>query len=158
MKSQSSTLNKSGFTLIELVLVIFIISLVSAFAVPYLWNSGERAVKSDARRLSSSLRYVHDESTAKKLPFTFRFDLENRLWEFKGKSEKRSFKMNDNVYFRDIILPSQGNISAGELILTFSATGTGEPFTVHLSNDETDYTVIFNHISGRVNIYKGYRT
>ena len=41
----------SAFTLIELVIVIFIISLTTALIMPNLWDTGKRAVKSEGKRV-----------------------------------------------------------------------------------------------------------
>ena len=58
-----------GFTLIELLVVLFIIALAAGLIMPRLWDRGERALKSEARRIGNTLRYLHDESTGKKITY-----------------------------------------------------------------------------------------
>ena len=148
---------RCGFTLIELVIVIFIISLVTALIMPKLWDTGERALKSEAKRIGNTLRYVYDEAAGKKLTYLLKIDLSADSWNFESKKESRKFKMKGNVMFEDIIVPSLGKVTQGEVILKFGPTGPEEPVTLHLINkDGMEYTVIFNHINGRVKIHEGY--
>ncbi|MBI5407744.1 MAG: prepilin-type N-terminal cleavage/methylation domain-containing protein [Nitrospirae bacterium] len=145
-----------GFTLLELVLVIFIISLTTALILPSFWDTGERALKSEARRLSSTLRYVYDEAVGKKQTFLLKFNLEDNNWGYESEKDSRSFKMEKDVTFRDVVIPSHGELTAGELTIEFGPLGPAEPITVHLIKDRNEYTVTFNHLNGRVKIFEGY--
>ena len=49
-----------GFTLIELVVVIFVVSLVVAISLPSFRHIGANTLKSDARRVASILRYLNE--------------------------------------------------------------------------------------------------
>jgi type II secretion system protein H len=154
------TLNsrKRGFTLIELIIVIFIISLTTALIMPNLWPSGQRSLKSEAKRISNTLRYIYDEAAGKKESYILKIDLDTDSWGFESKIESRTFKMRNNVTFRDIVIPSLGEVSRGEVILKFSPMGPQEPITIHLKKDDKEYTINFNHISGRATIHEGYIT
>ena len=145
-----------GFTLFELIIVIFIISLTTALIMPSLWVTGERAVKSEAKHVANTLRYIYDEASGKKQSYLLTFNIDEGRWQFKSRTESRSFEMKDNVMFRDIMVPSLGNVSAGEVIMEFGPLGPAEPVTLHLIKDDSEYTVIFNHINGRAKIHEGY--
>lgn len=124
--------------------------------MPSFWDTGERALKSEARRISSTLRYVYDEAVGKKQTYTFRIDLDKNSWGFESEKESRSFQMKKDVMFKDIIIPSHGEITAGEVTLEFGPLGPEEPVTVHLIKDKNEYTVNFNHLNGRAKILEGY--
>ena len=156
-KGQKVTGGNAAFTLIELVVVIFIISLTTALIMPNVWDSGERAVKSEAKRIGNTLRYIHDEAIGKKRVFLFTFNLDDDYWEYKSEKNTRTFRMKDKVIFKDILVPSLGEVEFGEVTLTFRPTGPDEPVTIHLVKDEAEYTVIFNHINGRAKLYEGYK-
>ena len=147
---------KAGFTLIELLIVIFIISLATALVMPSFWDKGEKALKSEAKRISSTLRYIYDEAAGKKLIYTVKFDLDNNSYSFESEKESRSFQMGKQVMFKDIIIPSHGEITAGEVAVEFGPLGPEEPVTVHLIKDKYEYTVTFNHLDGRTKILEGY--
>ena len=149
-------MNKKAFTLVELVIVIFIISLATALVMPNLWNSGKRALKSEAKRISATLRYINDEAVAKKRLYTVTFDLDSGSWGFRSEGESRNFQMSRDVILNDVLVPSLGKVSSGEVIMEFGASGPAEPITVHLMAGEEAYSIQFNHISGRSKVHRGY--
>jgi hypothetical protein len=58
--------------------------------------------------------------------------------------------------FKDITIPSHGEISTGELTLIFGPLGPEEPITLHLMRNDAEYTVKFNHLNGRAKVFEGY--
>ncbi|MEW6715580.1 MAG: prepilin-type N-terminal cleavage/methylation domain-containing protein, partial [Nitrospirota bacterium] len=77
-RTKSNSANSElGFTLIELIVVIFILSIASALIIPSFMDAGEGSLKSDAKRMGSALRYVHDESVSKKKDYLFTINLDN---------------------------------------------------------------------------------
>jgi general secretion pathway protein H len=146
-----------GFTLVELIVVIFIISMTAALIMPSLWDRGERAINSESRRISNTLRYIYDEAMGKKQTYNLKIDLDKDEWSYKSKSESRNFELKDNVMFRDIIVPSVGKVSFGEVIIPFGPLGPEEPVTVHLIKNDKESTIIFNNITGRTKVYEGYK-
>lgn len=150
-------MNKAAFTLIELVVVIFIISLTSALIMPNLWGNNERAVKSEAKHIGNTLRYAYDEAIGKKMTYLIKINLDKDSWKFESENESRNFAMKDNVMFKDIIVPSLGEVSFGEVTLKFGPMGAEEPVRIHLIKDEAEYTVTFNHINGRAKVHEGYK-
>jgi general secretion pathway protein H len=147
----------SAFTLIELVVVIFIISLTTALIMPNLWDTGERAVKSEAKRVANTMRYIYDEAAGKKKDYLITVNLDEGSWEYENETESRVFTMRDDVIFKDIVVPSLGEVSLGEISLKFGPTGPEEPVILHLMKDEIEYTVMFNHMNGRAKVNKGYK-
>jgi general secretion pathway protein H len=147
---------KAGFTLVELIIVIFIISLTAALVMPRLWVRGERALKSEAKRISNTLMYIYDEAAGKKQEYILKIDFNADTYSYESEKESRVFRMKDNIRFRDIIIPSLGEVSIGEIIYKFGPMGPEEPVTLHLIKDDSEYTVIFNHITGRAKIYEGH--
>ena len=147
----------SAFTLIELVIVIFIISLTTALIMPNLWDTGERAVKSEAKRVGNTMRYIYDEAAGKKKDYLIKINLEKGTWGYESETSSEVFKMKDDVMFKDIVVPSLGEVSLGEIALKFGPTGPEEPVILHLMKDKVEYTVTFNHMNGRAKVYKGYK-
>jgi len=146
----------TGFTLIELIVVIFIISITMALIVPSVWQTEKDILKTEANRIGSTLRYVYDESIGKKQAYLFKVNFDKRIWGFESEAVSRNFEIKGTPGIRDIIVPSLGEVSYGEVIIRFGPMGAQEPITLHLKNGKTDYTVMFNHLSGRVKILEGY--
>ncbi len=124
--------------------------------MPSLWDTGDRALKSEAKRISNTLRYIYDEATAKKQTYVFKIDIDSDSWSFESEHESRSFEMKDDVMLKDVIIPSVGKVSYGKVAVIFGPLGPEEPLTLHLMKGKTEYTVKFNPLNGRAGIYKGY--
>ena len=63
---------RKGFTLIELVLVLFIIGIASALAVGILYKSMDNVrLKTSAKELSATLRYARSHAVAEKKMYSF---------------------------------------------------------------------------------------
>jgi Tfp pilus assembly protein FimT len=154
--SKACSRQPSAFSLVELIIVIFIISLTTALIMPSFWDTGERALRSDAKQIGNTLRYVYDEAVGKKRTYTVTFNLDESAWGFEGMNESRSFHLGKDIVFKDVLIPSHGEISGGEITIEFGPLGPNEPVTIHLMKDRKEYTVVFNHLNGRPNIFEGY--
>lgn len=148
--------HKTGFTLIELIIVISIISVITAIIMPSFWHSGEQSLKLEAKRLGNTLRFIYDEAVGKKETYLIKINLDSDSWSYESEKESRNFTMEKNVMFKNIVIPSLGEVSRGEVTLIFSPLGPEEPITIHLLKDEFEYTVTFNHLNGRAKIHEGY--
>jgi len=145
-----------GFTLLELVIVIFIISLATALIMPSFWTIGESQLKAEARRIGGALRYIHDEAVGKKQTYLFKVNMNDNYWEFKSNKENKMVYIGEKVEVVEVWVPSLGTVSVGEVITEFGPTGAGEPIVLHLKKDKSEYTIIFNHLNGRAKIVEGY--
>jgi general secretion pathway protein H len=152
---QTGTWNK-GLTLIELIVVLFIISLATAIIIPSLWSTEKESLRSEAKHISSTLRYVYNETMSKKEKYLFEINLDTDMYGFSSNKESKDFRIKGDGGFKDIIIPSLGKLFEGEVIVEFGPLGTEEPIVIHLFSGDTEYTVIFNHITGRSKIIEGY--
>lgn len=148
--------SKYGFTLLELIVVMFIISLATALIMPSFIQSPESALKSEAKRISSTMRYVYDQAMGRKEAYLFRINPEESSWGFEGSSERKSFKAKSDVKFKDVLIPSAGDLTKKEVTVKFGPLGPDEPIVIHLISSEAEYTVIFNNLNGRSRILQGY--
>jgi len=145
----------NGFTLIELILVIFILSLTVALAMPSFRDMGG-TLKTEAMHIAGALRYVNDEAVGKKQAYLLNINLNDESWEIEGNNEKKKTSLKGNVEIQDVFIPSLGEVSSGEVTIGFGPSGSEEPLVVHLKKDKAGYTVIFNNINGRVKVIEGY--
>ena len=141
-----------GFTLLELAVVIFLVSIMLALALPSFPVIGESRIKSDAKRLSSILRYLNDSAVSAKETFSLKADFREKTIMHKGPDgeKKETFDSISSVE-----LQSKGRVSEGELIIFFGPTGTSEAFSFILRDNDKTMTVSFNPLSGRVKIIQG---
>jgi prepilin-type N-terminal cleavage/methylation domain-containing protein len=153
----SQTGTYKAFTLIELIVAIFIISLTTALIMPSFWSLGEDTLKTEARHMSSILKYIYDEAIGKKQTFLVKFDLDNETWGYQTQKESRNYRLREDIQIKDIVVPSLGEISYGEVTIIFGPMGPEESITIHLQKAESEYTVIFNHLNGKTKIFEGYK-
>ncbi len=142
----------SGFTLVELVVVIFIISLTAALIFPSFSALGDRRTASDAKKIASLLRYLNDTAiyTKETCSLTFRLGEASLSWKEPEGSRREDFKTLSSVY-----LPSKGELREGEVTVFFGPLGAAENIVVHLKDNENAMTVTFSPISGRAKISEG---
>ena len=140
---------KGGFTILELLVVIFLVSLMAALALPSFSVIGESRIKSDAKKLASILRYLNDSAISSKEVFLLKVDFRERVLEYKGPEGKRAETIAN---ISAVELQTRGMVSEGEVILFFNPTGASEAFSFILKDDKKTVTVSFNPLSGRVKI------
>jgi general secretion pathway protein H len=147
--SRAGICNKRGFTLLELIVVLFIISIIAAIVLPSFAGFGESRLKSEAREVASILRYMNDSAVSRKETFFVRFDLENNIVSWKGPDGEKTKKFTDMT---GVTTQSGGTLSKGELIVFFEPAGIRENLSVHMRRENKNMTITLNHLSGKVKI------
>ena len=140
-----------AFTLIELVVALFIISIVLSLSLPALTGIGEKKLVSDAKRIASILRYLSDSGISAKETLPLNVDFGDKLIRYSGPDGEKSERF-DNL--SSIELQSKGMVAKGDVTVFFGPSGASESFQVHLHNDKEDISVVLNALSGRVKIIK----
>lgn len=148
-RSRTGTCNSTGFSLIELIVVLFVLSLILAIVLPTFSGFGESRLKAEAREMASILRYVNDNAVSRKETFFLKFDLGKNMvaWSEPGGNKTRSF---DDL--TGVEIQSRGLVSSGELTLFFEPLGARENLVVYMKRGDSHMTVTLNHLSGRVKI------
>ncbi|MDA3902533.1 MAG: prepilin-type N-terminal cleavage/methylation domain-containing protein [Desulfuromusa sp.] len=97
MLPTGASINRSGFTLIELMVVIVILSLVSFISLPLLSNRGDGDERLVLRRIAGTVKNLYNEATLTRDEHLLTFDFNrNSLLMFRLRSnagviEKESF-------------------------------------------------------------------
>ena len=139
----------AGVTLLELIAVLFILSVVTAFVLPSFSGFGTSTLKSEAREIASLLNYLNDNAISRKETFfiKFRIDENTIFWQEPGGTKSK--QVQDMT---GITTQSTGKVSEGEVIVFFEPLGIRENLAVHLLKGDKEMTVMLNHISGKVKI------
>ena len=155
-----------GFTLIELIVVMAVLSGLMLIILPRIPFVDEYAFKSEARRMAGLIRYIDENSTAKKIYF--------RLWLHPGKPEMevessedgREFKassdpglqgisLKSGVTLREIVLQGLGRVNQGDVGVIFNPGIGAEPFNMKIGIGERQMNIEYNPYSGKVKIKDG---
>jgi prepilin-type N-terminal cleavage/methylation domain-containing protein len=139
----------NGFTLLELIVVIFILSLGLAVAFPSFTFQKDAKLKSEAGRLASILRYLNDSAVSTKETFEMNLNFNNKLLRYRGPDGEKTEKIE---HLSDMTLQSRGKLTDGEVTVFFSPTGPGENLTIFLTGPESSMAIGFNPLSGRVKV------
>ena len=149
MRMSKTGICNNGFTLLELIVVIFIVSLMLAFSFPYFTVMDEGKLKSEARKVASILRYMNDSALTTKETFTIKVNFGQKTLSYKGPDGEKTEKLTNLSWLH---LQSRGAVSDGEVIVFFGPAGASESFTVYLKGGKSKTAITFNSLSGRVRV------
>jgi len=172
---QDQRVRRSGFTLLELLVVILIIGMFAAFAAVRM----DAVVSGGDLRLASRLIIAEIRALRGKAAHTHQaqqlaFDIEKQLFypvfagreeaetalgetEKKNKTVDSMKKLPEGVFIEDVAILSKGKIQEGEARLLFFPDGSIERSLIHLRNEKNEvYTLEINPLTGAVKIYDRY--
>jgi type II secretion system protein H len=159
---------RKGFTLIELLIVIVVLGLMLALTIPKLGELGEANLKRSARHLTGMIRFLRDESQAKKMVYRIKFDIQNNTYwaeVLKQTSDKTmeykryqstmvaEASLAGQTTFRDVQVASHPD----DPYILFTPNGWVEHALIHLRDgDNKDFTLIVNSLMGNTDLRDGY--
>jgi prepilin-type N-terminal cleavage/methylation domain-containing protein len=141
--------NLCGFTFLELIVALFLISLVAAVVLPSFSGVGERKLKSEAQEIASILRFVHDSAVSRKEPYWITFDLDGNLVAWKSPEGRKSKRFE---HLTGLKIQSAGTVSRGEVTIMSEPLGFREDISVYVGTGDENITIAFNYLSGKVKI------
>jgi prepilin-type N-terminal cleavage/methylation domain-containing protein len=169
-RSEKRVARQAGFTLIEMTVVIVILSVVAFLVLPRLPFAHERDLKTSARTLAASLRYLGDLAISSKQHYRLRFTLvTNEITVTRVIPEGDELpvtdvtltrlSLRDGIVFADVVTPQLGKVAEGKAVLDFGPLGVEELAVIHLkpTDDSRYYTVAVYPGSGRVTVLEGYQ-
>ncbi len=158
----------SGFTLIEIVVVVFIISLMALLVFPNLPSSDAANLRSSARSLASTMRYLEERAITTKSVYRLHLDMASNTVTVRKVADGEETTADDSflskhllaegVTISDVETPRLGRTSEGEVIVSFGVSGIEEFITVHLKGAKGDhFTVAAFPQNGKVKVLEGYQ-
>jgi len=159
----------SGFTLIEIAVVLAIIGMVLMLVMPRLPSSGHENLKLSARTLASTLRYMQDRAATGRTIYYLRMepgtDSVKVLEAAADGSEKepldpllRKSPVKEGIVVADVMIPRLGKMIAGKIRLDVGNGGLRDFVVIHLRSPEDKFwTVMAFPASGKVKIFDGYQ-
>jgi type II secretion system protein H len=168
----SRRLGGSGFTLLELTLVLLIISVVIGLALPRLRDKGRAEMESHAGRLMQTFRLLRSEAVLNGYSYRLVYDLDQqRYWVMPDEqsadlaafaadmgSLARGTQIHEPVAIADVVLPTlAGKVAQGQVYTVFYPDGTVDPTVIHLSNGREACTLYLNPMNDRLMRADGYQ-
>lgn len=161
----------SGFTLLELTVVLFIIGLLVTVAMPRLGDLGGARLDASARRLAALVRYLSGEAAFSSQIYRLNYDLDQRTYwvtvltatrgvaEFTADSSplSRPVQLPPTIAFADVQAPGIGRVSTGQVYTHFYPQGYADPTVIHLRDQHARMvTVTIPPLTGEARVYEGY--
>jgi general secretion pathway protein H len=162
-------MNRRGFTLIEIAVVLAIIGMVLMLVIPRLPSSEHDNLKVSARTLASTLRYMQDRAATGRTTYYLRIepgtDSVKVLEAAADGSEKEPLDplllkrpIKEGIVVADVIIPRLGKVIDGMIRLDVGNAGLRDFVVIHLrSPDDKFWTVMAFPSSGKVKIFDGYQ-
>lgn len=173
-----TTQNRSparGFTLIELCVVLVIISLILAVAIPRYGGFMTRGtMRSEARRLAALARYLRSEASRSGSVYYLNFSVEKgTYWVTVAGGRGRPVEerthltrprpLPEGIRFKDVAIVGRAGKSQGRQMVAFYPKGESDEAIIHFSDygRKQFYSLHIKPYSGRSVIYdyyfKGYK-
>jgi general secretion pathway protein H len=162
-------MNRNGFTLIEIAVVLAIIGMVMMLVIPRLPSSEHENLKTSARTLAATLRYMQERAATIGTPYYLQIepgtDSVKVLQDAADGSKKgaedpllQQRPVKEGVVVVDVVIPRLGKVSEGQVRLDVGVGGIRDFAAIHLrSPDGTFWTVMAFPAGGKVKIYQGYQ-
>ena len=164
-------LRSSGFTLLELSLVLFILGLLVTVLVPRLGGLEQARLDTSAKRLAALVRYLYGEAAFRGQTYRIQYDLDQHRYGVQVLTPSQATKtfvaddaplsqtvqLPTNVTFADIRIPSIGRVQTGQVFTHFYPQGYTDPTVIHLRDQQSRMmTVMIPPITGEATVYEGY--
>jgi general secretion pathway protein H len=159
----------AGFTLIEIVVVLVIIGMAMMLIVPRLPSSESENLRSSARTLATTLRYMQDRAAAGRTTYYLRMEPGTgkvAVWEAAsdgGEKEPadpqlQKSPVRGDIQVADVMIPRLGKINEGNVRIDIGVGGLRDFMAIHLRSPSGSFwTVMAFPSSGKVKVYEGYR-
>jgi general secretion pathway protein H len=162
-------MNRRGFTLIEIAVVLVIIGMVLMLVMPRLPSSEQENLKISARTLAATLRYMQDRAATGRT--TYYLSVEPGTDSVKvleaaadgGEKEPQDpllqrRPVKEGIIVADVTIPRLGKVIDGKVRLDVGPGGLRDFVVIHLrSPQERFWTVMAFPASGKVKVYDGYQ-
>jgi general secretion pathway protein H len=160
--------HQGGFTLVEIVVVMVIISMVMLLVMPRLPSSEQENLKISARTLAATLRYMQERAATSRTAFflTIAPGTETvKIQEIGGDGTVKEptdpllqkTTLKEGIIVADVRIPRLGKVTDGQLRVDVGLGGIRDFVTIHLRSAEgQSWTVMAFPAGGKVKAFEGY--
>ena len=159
--------NNAGFTLIELAMVILVIGIVSAIAMPRFGGLLERQqMRRTINAIRGYARYLQAYAALDKCVYVLMFDLDQQVLstasvpalECPGQTRRLpDYVVPSTVRILDVVTPENEKFGEGQVPTLFFPNGFVQPSVIHLGGIGIEpVTLMIEPLTGRIQVFDGY--
>lgn len=159
---------RAGFTLVEIIVVVVLLSLFMVFSIPVFSNIGTGSLDTSARRLSGTIKYLFNEAALSGLEYRLIYNLDEGTYRAQilgadgqladAEDQGRQAVLKGAVRFEDVQLPGRGKFTMGQVTARIDPSGWIDETIIHLADDGGDrLTLRVMPLTGTTEIFSGYR-
>ena len=160
-------LDKRGYTLIELIVVVVLIGLVLTLAVPRLRNALlTDDLKGAARKMIGIINNLRNEAIREQRDYFLHLDLDaNKFWVSYGSmtDEERAVASEEgsnfpgDIHIDDIWIKGKGKMVRGATRIRFTRRGYTQKSAIHLSSEDgRELTLVLSPFLGKIKVINKY--
>ena len=165
--SKAGAYNNAGFTLIELAMVILVIGIVSAIAMPRFGGLLERQqMRRTINAIRGYARYLQAYAASEKCVYALTFDLDQQVLstasvptlECPGQTRRLpDYVVPSTVRILDVVTPENEKFGEGQVPTLFYPNGFVQPSVIHLGGIGIEpVTLMIEPLTGRIQVFDGY--
>ncbi|MFQ5443665.1 MAG: GspH/FimT family pseudopilin [Nitrospinales bacterium] len=149
-----------GFTLIELILVLFLVGLIATLTTPFLFSTLDRIKnQSSIREITSTLRYARSQAISQKVAFAFNADIDNNqfwLTNLETDETTKTIAINPKIRIAEFA-DEEENVTDGLFLIVFYPQGNSSGGTMRLEPTGRDpeakiHYISLDRITGKPNV------
>lgn len=157
---------ESGFTLVELAVVILLISITLVFAVPRLPESPlvDPSGKT-ARWIILNVRDLKERAVREQKQFTLHVDIDtSQFWvtheamsaEERAQAEQHGYRLPAGVQVADVEYPDRSRLLSGQADIVFYRKGYSDRVMLHIADGQERMSFQIEPFLSRVKVYERY--
>ena len=166
IEMRRSRFEGDGFTLLEIMVVLFLVSLVAILVLPKLSLRHGAKLPALARRLSGEIQVLQWEAISRQRMVRLDYDLNRGAFSASILAPSGNlspfettgvhpFRLSSPLRIRLVRVLHEGKVSDGKTFTQFFPTGSVEPTTIVLEDGDHRMTLILHGITGRIEVVNG---
>jgi prepilin-type N-terminal cleavage/methylation domain-containing protein len=158
-----------GFTLVELMVVVALLSLFSLLTIPLFGSTGTSSkLDYSARRLNGTIKYLFNEAALSGNEHRLIFNLDHGTYRASIVEDDgtvvdlagigQESKLAGTVRFKDLQFPGRNIFKSGEVTVRIHPTGWLDEVSVHLADESGhELTLHVLPLTGTAEFFDGYK-